>query len=210
LEEAVLNKVRLIALILFCVIFSFCTVSSMEGNNVYGSKTDILEQIITQTELKYPGLVAGMPGVDDGWSPEVDRSIVWICSKQHHKLLGVDTVNGIVFFAGDVATGRNPGQKQKVGDMRTPEGLFSVSRIQDSSWWKPYVDRKTGEKTGYGPHFIRLATGKWKGIGIHGTDDAHLSEIGTNASHGCMRLRNEDLEKVVAYCMADQKVVILP
>lgn len=205
-----MNKVKLAALVVFCIIFSFCTVSSMEGANAGGSQTEILEQIITQADLEYSGLIGSIPDHDNSWSPEVDRSIVWICSKQYHKLLGVDTANGILFFTGDVATGRNPGQKQKVGDMRTPEGLFSVSRIQDSSWWKPYVDRKTGEKTGYGPHFIRLDTGKWKGIGIHGTDVAHLSEIGTNASHGCMRLRNEDLEKVVAYCMVGQKVVVLP
>lgn len=205
-----MNKIRLAALVLFCFIFSLCTVSSMEGGSVAGLKSDTLEQIFARMGLEYPGLIAGIPGLDNNWSPEVDSSIVWICSKEHHLFLGVDTANGILFFTGKVATGRNPGQKQKVGDMRTPEGLFSVSRIQDSSWWKPYVDRKTGEKTGYGPHFIRLDTGRWKGIGIHGTDDAHLPEIGTNASHGCMRLRNEDLEKVVAYCMVGQKVVVLP
>ena len=32
------------------------------------------------------------------------------------------------------------------------------------------------------------------GYGIHGTD--HPESIGHNASHGCVRLRNEDIEKL--------------
>ena len=59
--------------------------------------------------------------------------------------------------------------------MRTPEGKFTLSMIQDASWWKPYEDKQTGERIGYGPFFLRLDTGKWKGIGIHGTDEKHIA-----------------------------------
>ena len=34
-----------------------------------------------------------------------------------------------------IACGRALGNKEKPGDMKTPEGLFSVQQIQDASAW---------------------------------------------------------------------------
>ena len=57
-----------------------------------------------------------------------------------------------------------------------------------------------GEIAGaYGPWFISLDTealsgGAWDGIGIHGTHDPQ--SIGTDASEGCIRLHNEDLQEL--------------
>ena len=45
-------------------------------------------------------------------------------------------------------------------------------------------------KNAYGPWFIRLKT-PWSGIGIHRTHDP--ASIGSNATEGCIRLRNENL-----------------
>ncbi|WP_242603499.1 L,D-transpeptidase [Acetomicrobium hydrogeniformans] len=134
--------------------------------------------------------------------------ITWVCSKKEHVLLALSETDKVIYGGWMVATGRNPGQKLKVGDMRTPEGVFYVKSIEDSSFWGSYVDKATKERIGYGPYFIRLETG-WKGIGIHGTDDEHLHEIGTDASHGCIRMANDDLLEVVSMSMKGQKVVIL-
>jgi lipoprotein-anchoring transpeptidase ErfK/SrfK len=100
-----------------------------------------------------------------------------------------------------IAIGKNSGDKQSVGDNRTPEGDFVIEKIEDSSWWE--YDFGEGPVKAYGKWFIRLETksdqtfsGKtWTGIGIHGTHDE--SSIGTNASRGCLRLHNIDLIELV-------------
>ncbi len=99
-----------------------------------------------------------------------------------------------------VAVGKNLGDKEAVGDMRTPIGKFRIVSIHDSrAWTHDFKDGKGDIKGAYGPWFLRLYTGKdatvsgkaWKGIGIHGT---HAPEsIGTRATEGCIRLKNEDI-----------------
>lgn len=91
-----------------------------------------------------------------------------------------------------MACGKAYGNKEKEGDMKTPEGLFSVEQIQDASRWQhDFNDGKGMIKGAYGSHFIRIKTPGHKGIGIHGT---HAPEsIGTRATEGCIRLRNTDL-----------------
>lgn len=99
-----------------------------------------------------------------------------------------------------VALGKNSADKTKEGDNATPEGHYEVNYIKDSSAWKhDFMDGKGAVKGAYGPYYIALYTGAkgsfshktWRGIGIHGTHDP--TSIGTNASEGCIRLRNEDL-----------------
>jgi Uncharacterized protein conserved in bacteria len=108
-----------------------------------------------------------------------------------------------------VAVGKNGGEKQAVGDNRTPEGEFAVSSIEDSrKWTHDFGDGKGEVKGAYGPWFIRLATPVWKGIGIHGTHDP--ASIGTAATEGCVRLRNSDLLRLVARISVGTRVVILP
>jgi len=94
-----------------------------------------------------------------------------------------------------VAIGSNGGDKQKVGDRRTPEGVFTVERIHDSrSWVHDFGDGKGPVEGAYGPWFIRLKTG-WKGIGIHGTHDP--SSIGRMVTEGCIRLTNDNLGAII-------------
>ena len=107
-----------------------------------------------------------------------------------------------------VAVGSNPGQKEKRGDRRTPEGEFSVLQIQDARGWVHDFKDGKGEIPGaYGPWFLRLKTG-WTGIVIHGTHDP--SSIGKNVTEGCIRLRNEDLEKLKRLVKPGTRVVIVP
>lgn len=95
-----------------------------------------------------------------------------------------------------VAIGKNPGDKQRKGDMRTPVGEFKIIQIQNSkSWVYDFPDDNLGPiKGAYGPWFIRLKTPKWTGIGIHGTHDP--KSIGTMSSTGCIRMRNEDITEL--------------
>lgn len=93
-----------------------------------------------------------------------------------------------------VAVGTGLGDKVKKGDMKTPEGIFSVQEILDAHDWKyDFTDDSLGLiKGAYGPWFIRLNVPGQKGIGIHGTYDS--STIGKRISHGCVRMKNADVE----------------
>ena len=108
-----------------------------------------------------------------------------------------------------IAVGKNAGNKQKTGDMRTPEGKFSVQQIQNATaWTHDFRDGKGTIAGAYGPWFIRLKTAPWNGIGIHGTHDP--SSIGTRASEGCIRMHNGDLEALKKRIKPGTAVVIEP
>ena len=117
-----------------------------------------------------------------------------VISKESMTLNLYDTDGGLI-FSFPVAVGKHLGNKQKVGDMKTPEGEFSIVQIQDASTWTHDFDDGKGEIAGcYGNWFIRLKTPPHTGIGIHGT---HAPEsIGTRATEGCVRLNNADLDKL--------------
>lgn len=105
------------------------------------------------------------------------------------------------------AVGLNAGQKEREGDMKTPEGIFSIASIENSSkWTHDFKDGYGKRKGAYGPWFIRLKTPKFKGIGIHGT--CFPESIGKQSSEGCVRLRNEDLLKLVPYVKKGDIVII--
>ena len=106
----------------------------------------------------------------------------------------------------EIAIGKNSGQKEKVGDMRTPTGEFVVDEILDASYWKHDFKDGKGEIEGaYGPWFISLVTG-WDGIGIHGTHDP--ASIKTMVSEGCIRMNNADVEELKAKTQVGTKVII--
>lgn len=109
-----------------------------------------------------------------------------------------------------MACAKNYGTKHKTGDSRTPEGFFSVKQIQNSTDWH-YVDDNgnVSEKTGeFGPRFIRLNIPGITSIGIHGT--AAPWSIGGRRSHGCIRLTNENIMKVVEMVEPGMPVIITP
>lgn len=109
-----------------------------------------------------------------------------------------------------IATGKNYGNKNKIGDMKTPEGIFHISEVVDANDWKhDFKGDSLGEIAGaYGPYFIRLDVPGQKGIGIHGTHDNN--SLGTRASEGCIRLKNEDLEQLVKRISTSSIVIITP
>lgn len=107
-----------------------------------------------------------------------------------------------------VAVGENGGNKDKVGDRRTPEGVFKVERIHDSrAWVHDFGDGKGPIEGAYGPWFIRLKTG-WKGIGIHGTHDP--SSLGRMVTEGCIRMSNEALLEIIDRVVPETVVLIEP
>ena len=112
----------------------------------------------------------------------------------------------------DCTLGKNPGQKTKRGDMKTPTGTFYVDEICDSSGWThDFGDGKGEIKGAYGPWFISINTdemskGAWGGIGIHGTHKPELMRA--RDSEGCIRLQNQNVEELKQYVRVGTKVVI--
>ena len=93
-----------------------------------------------------------------------------------------------------VSLGRHYGDKQELGDLKTPEGDFSIVQIQRASHWI-YNDGKESIKDYYGNWFIRLNT-KYSGIGIHGTHEPE--RIGERTTEGSIRLNNYHLDSLRA------------
>ena len=137
--------------------------------------------------------------------------------KQSYTLELFEEGNAVPLKVYGVAVAKNPGDKQMTGDNRTPTSWgsavaiparyagaamgvpsaqvpFVVEEICDASFWThDFGDGKGVIEGAYGPWFISLDTG-WIGIGIHGTHDP--ASIGTMASEGCIRLRNEDVAEL--------------
>ena len=141
---------------------------------------------------------------------KMDADFILI-KKSEFKLYAVDA-KGNILAAYGCALGLKPGQKEKSGDMKTPDGVFPIDEILDASYWTHDFNDGKGEIPGaYGPWFISLDTmelsgGRWSGIGIHGT---HAPEsIGTRASEGCVRLNNDDIVKLKQFARVGMKVVI--
>lgn len=93
-----------------------------------------------------------------------------------------------------ISLGKHYGDKQELGDLKTPEGDFSVVQIQRASHWM-YNNGKESIKGYYGNWFIRLNT-KYSGIGIHGTHEPEL--IGNRTTEGSIRLNNYHLDSLRA------------
>ena len=96
----------------------------------------------------------------------------------------------------DACLSKNKGNKQRKGDMRTPESPagkpFKITQIQDASTWRHDFNDGRGNIKAYGHWFLRLLTPGHSGIGIHGSTNNESSVPG-RASEGCIRLRDADI-----------------
>lgn len=125
------------------------------------------------------------------------------------QMLYVISQKGDTLLKCKVSTGKNPGNKQKKGDLRTPEGDFRITEIKDASSWTHDFGDGAGQRRGaYGPYFMRLATPPHTGIGIHGTCFPEL--LGTPSSEGCIRLHNDNLRALHKLVKVGTKVTVRP
>lgn len=138
-----------------------------------------------------------------------------LISKPEYRLYVCEVVNGdtIKRVHYPVCVGLKKGQKQKKGDMKTPEctaeNPFTITEIKDASKWYHDFGDGRGEILAYGNWFMRLKTPGFKGIGIHGSTNNERSVPG-RGSEGCIRLRNKDLDELKAkYAFVGMRVVIL-
>lgn len=129
-----------------------------------------------------------------------------IVSKEHMEM-SVYNPQGDKILKFPIACGKKYGQKQQVNDNRTPEGVFKVVSKEKSDYWT-YDFGEGPVKGAYGPLFIRLETSGFRGIGIHGTHDEET--VPGRETHGCIRLKNDDLLKLAKVIRKGTVVIILP
>ena len=110
-------------------------------------------------------------------------------------------------FQRPIACGENLGNKTVIGDKKTPEGDFKITKMYNATSWKHDFDDGQGMRLGaYGPLFFRLNVPGFNDIGIHGT--IFPESIGTRSSEGCIRMRNEDIKALYKYCYIGMPVTI--
>jgi len=137
---------------------------------------------------------------------KIENARFILVSKQEMRLYVYD-YKGKELCKFPIACGLNFGNKKKPGDMKTPEGVFRVSEIQNSENWSHDFKDGNGEVSGaYGPYFIRLYVPGYLGIGIHGTHTSDSME--RRITEGCIRLKNEDLSNLVTMIHNGTVVII--
>ena len=139
-----------------------------------------------------------------------------LISKPEYRLYVCEVVDGDTVKRAHfpVCVGKAKGQKQKKGDMKTPEctaeNPFTITEIVDASNWHHDFGDGRGSILSYGHWFMRLKTPGHSGIGIHGSTNNESSVPG-RGSEGCIRLRDDDLIHLKEkYAFVGMRVVILP
>lgn len=87
----------------------------------------------------------------------------------------------------------------------SPSGEFQiVQRLENPGYYRPGVVIAPGKGNPLGTRWMGLNI---KGFGIHGTN--RRDSIGKNASHGCIRLRNSDMEDLFARVQVGDRVSLI-
>lgn len=86
----------------------------------------------------------------------------------------------------------------------SPSGEFRIiNRLTNPTYYHPGVVVPAGGRNPIGTRWIGLSK---KGYGIHGTNAP--KSVGRAASHGCIRLRNSDIERLFSMVRVGDRVEI--
>ena len=180
-----LNKLTFIlSLLLMPVMGSACS----SGTERASSPADSAAVTVSQPAVQMPPM------------PDKPSGTAWIVISKRDLTLSVydrDAAGDTIIVAQfPCCMGKNKGDKQRRGDMRTPESPagkpFKITMIQDASTWKHDFGDGRGSIKAYGHWFLRLETPGHKGIGIHGSTNNENTVPG-RASEGCIRLLDKDI-----------------
>jgi len=124
-------------------------------------------------------MVGRADGADTANEGSVRRLVVSIPDR---KLAVVEDNHVVEVYAVAVGAPNSP----------SPTGTFTiVNRVANPTYYHPGKVIAPGPQNPIGTRWIGL---NQKGYGIHGTDEP--SSIGYAKSHGCIRLRNADVERL--------------
>lgn len=164
------------------------------GDGVETEMTDFPDSVDTAPEDEIAALADSAEQEENDVLRKGEMAGAYIyVSKLRMELYVVSKADSVLFKCG-IACGARRGNKTERGDYRTPEGRFRISGMFDSTDWIHRTKDGRAVKGCYGPYFLRIATGKWLGIGIHGTNAPR--SIGRRASEGCIRVKSENIVKI--------------
>jgi lipoprotein-anchoring transpeptidase ErfK/SrfK len=105
-----------------------------------------------------------------------------VVSIPDRKLAVVETGRVVKIFTIAVGAPKSP----------SPTGSYTiVQRLANPTWYGKGRIVPPGKTSPIGPRWLGLSA---KGYGIHGTNNP--ASVGHSASHGCIRLRNRDIEEL--------------
>jgi len=154
-----------------------------------GSETAMRTQrlILAMSILAMLGLALAIPSFAQDSKPVADRVVdrvkrVVLVSVPDRKLAVIEDGKVIATFSVAVGAPASP----------SPAGEFQiVSRVANPTYYHPGTVIPSGKDNPVGTRWVGLSQ---KGYGIHGTNVPR--SIGHAASHGCIRLRNRDMERL--------------
>lgn len=195
---------------LLAALFAMPSCGTNTSGNVVEKQEPIVEMSLMDTVVTVPADTATY------YSEVVNKKNCFILiSKPEYRLYVCEVVDGDTLkrVHYPVCVGKNRGQKQKKGDMKTPEctadNPFTITEIVDASQWTHDFGDGRGAILSYGHWFMRLKTPGHSGIGIHGSTNNESSVPG-RGSEGCIRLRDDDLIQLKEnYAFVGMRVVIL-
>ena len=195
---------------LLAALFAMPSCGTNTSGNVIEKQEPIVEMSLMDTVVTVPADTATY------YSEVVNKKNCFILiSKPEYRLYVCEVVDGDTLkrVHYPVCVGKNRGQKQKKGDMKTPEctaeNPFTITEIVDASQWTHDFGDGRGSILSYGHWFMRLKTPGHSGIGIHGSTNNESSVPG-RGSEGCIRLRDDDLIQLKEnYAFVGMRVVIL-
>jgi hypothetical protein len=139
------------------------------------------------------------------WNPKPSERWIEVIKKERRLYLRQGET---VLKTYRVAIGSGKGTKKSPIDKITPVGIFTIRRIADPTNWifDPKVFNEPGEpqKDVYGKWAISFRN-PWN-LAIHGTNAPW--SIGRAVTHGCIRLKNPDIEDLVKHVKPGMKLVI--
>ena len=168
-----------------------------------GSAQTVQNTQTTQTEQ-----TAQMAQPYKAYLEEIGYQKFILISKDELTLKLIDKDGALIKEYG-ISCSKYYGNKEKRGDNKTPEGTFKINQLLNARGLShDFGDGKGKIPNAYGPWFLRLNVPGFNDIGIHGT---HLPEsIGTRATEGCIRLKNEDIIDLKGRVALGTPVIILP
>jgi lipoprotein-anchoring transpeptidase ErfK/SrfK len=96
-------------------------------------------------------------------------------------------------------------------EWQTPVGSFTVMEMQQNPAWQHPITGQVvpaGPKNPLGSRWIGFWSDGSAHVGFHGTNQAEL--IGQAVSHGCVRMRNQDIATLYSYLQVGTPVVVEP
>ena len=159
-------------------------------STVYGTGLQILN-----IPLCLLALVFSLPAVGQDSIPvEQHSQRLLLVSIPDRKLVVIENEKAIATFAIAVGAAESP----------SPTGEFHiVNRVVNPTYYHPGAVIPSGKNNPIGTRWLGLSQ---KGYGIHGTNVP--KSVGQAASHGCIRLRNRDIERLFSMVRSGDRVEI--